>query len=94
MSKSASLNMRVDPEMRKNAERVFNEMGITLTGAVNMFFAATIREQGIPFELRTQPRYNKNTEEAMKEAEQIARGKVKSAFDGSIAELFESHSEE
>jgi len=37
MAKTASLNIRIDPETKANAEKLYSEFGITITDAVNMF---------------------------------------------------------
>jgi len=87
MAKTSSL--RVDPILLKNAEVIYNAFGITVTDAVNMFFAKSIMENGIPFDLK-QPRYNKETEAAMEEGDKILQGLQESAFNGSVNELFKN----
>ena len=49
---TTNLNIRTDKDIKDQAEAVFYELGINLTTAVNMFLRATIRENGIPFELK------------------------------------------
>jgi len=82
-------NLRVDPVLRKNAEVIYKAFGITVTDAVNMFFAKSIMENGIPFDLK-QPRYNKETEAAMEEGDKILQGLQESAFNGLVNELFKN----
>lgn len=48
---STNLNIRTDKAVKIAAERVFEELGINMTTAVNMFLRQTIRENGIPFAL-------------------------------------------
>ena len=55
--KTATLNMRVDPSVKEEAERVYAQFGMNLTDAVNVFLHKSIMEGGLPFDLR-QPRYN------------------------------------
>jgi len=49
---STNLNIRTDKEIKIAAERIFEELGLTMTAAVNIFLRQTIRENGIPFELK------------------------------------------
>ena len=47
-----NLNIRTDKAIKDQAEMIFNELGLNMTTSVNMFLRATIREHGIPFELK------------------------------------------
>lgn len=75
MSKTATINMRVSPEVKADAESIFSSLGMTLTEAINVFLHKSIMEGGLPFEVR-QPRYNAETEAAIREARGIMSGKV------------------
>ena len=41
-----------DKAIKDQAEEIFNELGLNMTTAVNMFLRTAIREHGIPFELK------------------------------------------
>lgn len=49
---SMHLNIRTDKAIKDQAEEIFNELGLNMTTAVNMFLRTAIREHGIPFELK------------------------------------------
>ncbi len=49
---TTNLNIRTDKAVKDQAEAIFNKLGFNMTTAVNMFLRATIRENGIPFDLR------------------------------------------
>ena len=49
---TTNLNIRTDKDIKDQAEQIFNELGLSMTTAVNIFLRATIREHGIPFELK------------------------------------------
>ena len=49
---TTNLNIRTDKDIKEAAEQIFNELGISMTTAVNIFLRQTIRSNGIPFELR------------------------------------------
>ena len=46
---TTNLNIRTDKEIKDQADRIFSELGLNMTTAINMFLRATIRENGIPF---------------------------------------------
>lgn len=49
---TTDLNIKIDKVIKDQAEQIFNELGLNMTTAVNIFLRTTIREHGIPFELR------------------------------------------
>ena len=49
---TTNLNIRTDRDIKIAAERIFEELGLNMTTAVNIFLRQTIRENGIPFELK------------------------------------------
>ncbi len=72
--KTATLQHACGPKReRREAERVYAQFGMKdLTDAVNVFLHKSIMEGGLPFELR-QPRFNAETEAAMREAARLLR---------------------
>jgi DNA-damage-inducible protein J len=87
MAKTANLNIRVDPETKLGAERLFSNFGITVTDAVNIFLRQSLMVGGLPFEMK-QPRFNQETETALREARDIASGKIVTKSYSSAKELF------
>ncbi len=51
MSK-ANLNIWIDKKVKEQSEEIFNELGLNMTTAINIFLRSVIREHGIPFELK------------------------------------------
>lgn len=49
---TTNLNIRIDKTTKDKAEEIFNELGLNMTTAINIFLRTAIREQGIPFELK------------------------------------------
>lgn len=47
-----NLNIRTDKEIKDQAEKIFNELGLNMTTAVNIFLRTAVREHGIPSELK------------------------------------------
>ena len=49
---ATNLNIRTDTAIKEQAEQIFNELGLNMTTAINLFLRTAIREHGIPFELK------------------------------------------
>lgn len=47
-----TMNLRVDSILKKNAEKVFSDLGLSVSACVVLFLKATIREKGLPFDVR------------------------------------------
>ena len=47
-----NFTIRIDPELKKAADEVFSDLGLNLTMAITLFLKASVRYDGIPFELR------------------------------------------
>ena len=45
----ANMTIRVDDDIKKDAETLFEKLGMSISGAINIFFRQAIREQAIPF---------------------------------------------
>ena len=48
---TTSVTFRIDETLKEQAEILFNEMGLNMTTALNVFVKAVVREGKIPFEL-------------------------------------------
>ena len=72
MAKTASLNIRLDSEVKKIAESVYSRYGLSLAEAVTVFLHQSCNVGGLPFDLRPL-RPNAESLAAMAEAERISR---------------------
>ena len=88
MAKTANLNIRIDPDIKENAEKLFKNFGITVSDAVNIFLRQSLMAGGLPFDMKL-IRYNAETEAAIKEASLIATGQLKAKGYPSARALFE-----
>lgn len=50
-SKTATILTRTEPEVKKAADTLFSRLGITTSGAINLFLRQAIKEHGIPFKI-------------------------------------------
>ena len=69
---TTNISIRMDSELKAQADALFAELGMNLSTAFNIFVRQSLREGGIPFKIKLeQP--NKETVAAMLEAKRIAK---------------------
>ena len=51
LTELTSLNIKIDRDLKKQADLLFSAMGMTLTTAVNVFVRQAVQEQAIPFKI-------------------------------------------
>ena len=87
-----STNIKIDPKLKKEAQELFNELGMNLTTAVNIFLAQAVREQAIPFKVSNDIP-NEETKEAIKEVKEMiadpSKGKSFNDVDAMMKELLD-----
>ena len=44
--------IRIEPEVKREASAILDELGLSMSTAMNMFLRAVIREGGMPFEMK------------------------------------------
>jgi len=49
---TTNLNVRIDADLKKQSEDIFNELGLTMSTALTVFLRQTVRSKGIPFDMR------------------------------------------
>lgn len=70
MSNTTNYTCHLDNEIKRKSEAVYNELGMNLSTAINIFLRESIRVGGFPFDVRLN-KLNKETLSAMLETEQI-----------------------
>ena len=72
MAGTTNVSIRMDADLKAQADALFGELGMNMSTAFNIFVRQAVREGRIPFEISiNQP--NRDTLAAMLEAERIAR---------------------
>jgi addiction module RelB/DinJ family antitoxin len=51
MTETTNLNIRIDRNLKAEADQVFNELGMNLTTAITVFVKQAVRQKKIPFEI-------------------------------------------
>lgn len=72
MANTTNFSVRMDSDIKKQCEALYNELGMTLTTAISVFLRQSLRVGGLPFDVRVE-KPNKETIAAMLEAERISR---------------------
>lgn len=52
MAKTANLYVRIDPDVKEQAEYILNSLGLPPSSAITMFYKQIIQHQGLPFEAK------------------------------------------
>lgn len=78
------MNIRIDDETKKQADNLFNELGMSTQTAINVFVREALRTNGFPFELRLDPFYSEKNQEELKASiadMEAGRGLIKKTMD-------------
>jgi DNA-damage-inducible protein J len=55
MAKTAVITTRIEPELKAEVETVLDELGLTISQAILLYFKQIALQQGIPFQLQLPP---------------------------------------
>ena len=56
----AQISLRVDDDVKRGAEQTFDDIGLSMSTAINIFLKKVARERRIPFELSADPFYSES----------------------------------
>ena len=93
MTKTSAINVNVPTDVKEEANALFNNLGLTMSGAINIFLKKALSEGGIPFEVRER-KPSKRLLEALKESEDIINGKIKAKRYNNFDEILEDIEDE
>jgi DNA-damage-inducible protein J len=65
-TKTSTVRARLDPKLKEQTEQIFDQIGISTTDAIRIFFTQVKLHQGLPFELKIP---NKTTQKAIVDAQ-------------------------
>ena len=60
MEPIARISVNVDKEIKQNAQRILSEIGLDLTTVIDLLLRTIVREERIPFALRTEKVYRED----------------------------------
>lgn len=58
---NSNVTIRIDDDLKKQADALFDELGMSFTTAVNVFVKQSLREGALPFEITLHPRSTRST---------------------------------
>lgn len=66
-SNETKVTARMDPELKKDAEALLSDMGLTFSTWITLATKALVNEQKIPFEIKASSFYNKRNTQILKQ---------------------------
>lgn len=93
--KSTNINIRVNSDLKLQADELFKNLGINTSSAINMFLNQCVRNQALVINpSMTSPEPNNDLKEALKEVKDFENGKIKSKGYHDINLMFKEIAEE
>ena len=80
MAVTTPTQIRIDKNVKEQANALFANLGIDMSSAVNMFLRQCILRGGLPFAVEM-PQYNQETLKAIAEARKISRDPSVEGYD-------------
>jgi len=65
---TTSVTVRMDAALKKQAEMLFDDMGLNMTTAITLFTKAVVRQNKIPFEITADPFYSESNMNRLRES--------------------------
>ena len=84
---NVNVTIRMDKNLKKQADEVFHELGMSFTTAITLFTKQCVRDRKIPFEICLEP--NQVTIDALNELQAMLTDKEKYKRYNSFAEAME-----
>ena len=84
MSETTNLSIRIDRDLKDEAENVFSALGMNLTTAITVFVRQAVRQKKIPFEIALYPDVESKVismRDAMEASERIWQNSVQNGTD-------------
>ena len=63
-----NVTIRMDEDLKRQSEALFDEMGLSMTAAITLFVKTAVRENRIPFEIRVDPFYSAKNQARLRAA--------------------------
>lgn len=84
MAETTNLSIRIDRDLKEEADQVFNSLGMNLTTAITVFVRQAVRQKKIPFEIALYPENDGkgvSMRDAMAASERIWQNSIKNGTD-------------
>jgi len=88
--KNTYISFRVDDNLKKEADELFENLGLSTSAVLNSFLVTCVRQQEIPYKISMKaPEPSAELKEALKEADDILSGKVKAKGYHNVRQMIE-----
>ena len=74
---SVNMCIRIDSNLKKQAEEVLSQLGMTMSGTINMFLTQIVREKAVPLNLSLSPQDRMALDDVL-----VAREERRNGFKG------------
>ncbi len=94
---AVSTNIKIDADLKAQAQELFADLGMNLSTAVNVFLRQAVRRQGLPFSVDRVDVPNEETRAAIAEVQRMKKDpnkRVYHSFDEILEELDEEEAQE
>ncbi len=88
MAKTDTLNIRIEPELKKEVEGTLNDLGMNIAEAVTIFLKQVVLTDSIPFVIK-KPKFSDDMLEAIAEADEILKNPNKYKSYNNLGEILE-----
>ena len=79
-SNMANVSFRIDSDLKVKADKLFDELGMSMTTAFNIFLRQSVRQGCIPFAVTTKANPNVETIAALLEARELMANPTSKAY--------------
>ena len=69
---TVATNIRIDKQLKEQSSQVLEGLGLSLSGAINMFLRQVILQDGLPFKVEY-PKPSRSLKKAIKEGEKLIK---------------------
>ncbi len=84
---TTNLNVRVDSKLKEESDRLFKDLGLNMSTAINMFLTKCVKTSGIPFKIE-EPKPSQELKKALKELDYMEKHPEKYKVYHNVDELF------
>lgn len=88
MAKTDTLNIRIEPELKKEVETTLNDLGMNIADAVTIFLKQVVMTDSIPFIIK-KPKFSDDMIKAIAEADEMLKNPDKYKSFNNVDELME-----
>ena len=69
---TTNINVRIEASLKREAQNLFDDLGLSMSSAITMFLKQAVTYNGIPFEVK-RPTPNQETQTALAEYEEMKK---------------------